>query len=108
MRNLLIRMLIWLIDSSLSDTKRDALTDEQTVGLLSQLWENPAFRNYVSDRNQRIIYTMAGAPGEKLGSRDQFIELRGQRLEILELASKAKRCFDRRMPNNRLSTDKSN
>jgi len=97
MRKLLARIGIWLIELYLSDTKREALNETQTVGLLSQLWENPAFRNYVSDRNQKIIYTMVGLPGAKPEPRDHFFELRGQRLEILELGVKAKICFERRI-----------
>jgi hypothetical protein len=98
MRQFIIRCLLWLIERDISTYPQGKLTKEQFDGLLSQLWQNPGFRQYVADRNQHLIYTMAGAPGDKKEPRDRYMELRGQRVEILELAAKAKNAFARGGP----------
>jgi len=82
-------------DISKGHNLKDILSKEQEEGLLASLWTNPGFRNYVADRNQRIIYSMVGTPGAKPEPRDRFMELRGQRVELLELMSKAKMCSER-------------
>ncbi len=74
----------------------DVLSKEQTDGLLAQLWDVPAFRNYVKERNSKIIYSIAGAAGSEPEPRDKSRLLMGQRVEILILAAKAKTAASRR------------
>lgn len=93
-KRVLLRCLLWLIERDLQKVPKFALTEEQRRGLLAQLWENGAFRNYVSDRNQQLIYSIAGLPGAKLETTEKLLELRGQRIELLEFAAKAKLCSE--------------
>jgi len=90
---------LWYLERDLSRVPREAITQIQSDGLLAQLWENPAFRKYIEGRNATLIYTLAGAPGAQTEPRDRFFEIRGQRMEILELGSKAKLCFERTIKN---------
>jgi hypothetical protein len=95
MKNKLINLLIWLIEKDLSTIPRQTLTDEQYVGLMSQLWNNIAFQKYVADRDALLVYTMAGVAGNKPEPRDDHILKFGQRVEILTLAKKAQLCAER-------------
>jgi hypothetical protein len=89
-RNRLIALLIWLIEKELSTVPRETLSEEQVNGLFATLWDNPAFRNYISERNAKLVYTIAGYPGNEPEPRDKFHQKYGQRVENLILGSKAK------------------
>lgn len=68
---------------------------EHYDGMLSQLWENPAFRKYVADRDMKLVWTLAGGEGLAAEPRDAYVMHTGQRVELLLLASEAKKAFTR-------------
>lgn len=110
MRNFLIKLLIKWIERDL-DIKRAELTEEQRNGLLSTLWDNPAFRNYIKERDEKLIFAIAGGSGLAPEPRDQHILKFGQRVELLLLASKAKACWIKRqrdLENKKLEEQKKN
>ena len=65
MRQFLTNLLIRLVESDLAKYPKASLTNEQTQGMLGMLWDNNAFRNYVKDRNSKLVYTIAGVAGEE-------------------------------------------
>jgi hypothetical protein len=93
MRRFIVKTLIRLLDSELSSVSKELLTKDVETGLLSQLWQNPAFRKYVADRNAKIVFTMAGGEGMEPEPRDKYHLHAGQRVEILLLAKRAKDAF---------------
>ena len=95
MNNFIKDICLRYLEKDIIKCPRENLSKEQEDGLLASLWGNPGFRNYASDRNQRLIYAMVGTPGAAKEPRDRFMELRGQRMEILELFAKAKACSER-------------
>lgn len=63
--------------------------------MLSQMWENPAFRKHIATRNAKLIAQMAGGEGLKPEPRDAYCMHAGQRVENLILARDAKAAFTR-------------
>ena len=95
MRRLLIDILIKYLQRELSDVPKETLTKEVYDGLLSNLWQNPAFRKYVADRDAKLIWTMAGGEGLEPEPRDKYALHSGQRVENLLLAREAKQAYNR-------------
>lgn len=93
MRRFIVTALIRLLERELSTVPAVTLPKEAEIGLLSQLWQNAAFRKYVADRNGKLVYTMAGGEGMGPEPRDKYHLHAGQRVEILVLAKKAKDAF---------------
>lgn len=83
------------MERELSDTPKQILEKEQYDGLLSQLWQNPAFRKYVADRDAKLIFTMAGSEGMAPEPREAYTMHSGQRVELLILAREAKAAWNR-------------
>ena len=82
---LLLRIVTWLLEKE----KRIApsLTLEQERGLLSQLWENPAFAKYLDARERHLIDDgmqrfIEGKLTEARGLSGQLIEIRALRLRV--------------------------
>ena len=95
-REKFIDMCVKYLEKDLAQIPSEILSQEQYEGLLSMLWDNQAFRNYVKERNQKIIYSIAGIAGSEPEPRDKTRLLLGQRVENLVLASKAKACATKR------------
>ncbi len=95
MRNFLLKLLINVIERDLNIVKEN-LTEEQRNGLLAMLWDNASFRNYIADRNAKLVYSIAGIAGQEPEPRDKARLWMGQRVEILLLASKCKAAAERR------------
>lgn len=87
---------LWYQDKELAILPKEQLSEEQYNGLLSQLWDNPAFRKYIADRNAKLIYYMAGEPALAPEPREKLLQKYGQRIELLELGAKAKAAAARR------------
>lgn len=94
-RKKLIDILIKLLQRELSDVPKETLTKEQFDGMLSGLWQNPAFRKYVQDRDAKLIFTMAGSEGMAPEPREAYTMHTGQRVELLILAREAKAAWSR-------------
>ena len=77
--------------------------DKNVDNFLVSSWTHPGFRKYLADRDEKIIYELAGGVGMKEKSREDYIRLCGQRVENLILGVKAKGASARRDKNN-LST----
>lgn len=90
----LLKLTILLLERQLP-TRREKLSKEQEDGLLAQLWQNEAFRNYIADRNSKLVYTLAGGEGMKPEPRDDYLMHTGQRVENLLLGTKAKLSYER-------------
>lgn len=105
MRDLLISLLIRLL--SLDLPKSEDITQDVEDGLLSQLWQNPAFRKRIADRDKKIVYMMAGGEGMKPEPRDTYSLHAGQRVENLLTARDAKKGHERtiRRAQERAKTD---
>lgn len=95
LRRLILDILIGLLSKELHSVTPVTLAKEQYDGMLSQLWENPAFRKYVADRDAKLIFTMAGSEGMAPEPRDSYVMHTGQRVELLILAREAKKAFER-------------
>ena len=95
MRNKLLQLLIRWMERDLSKVPKEILTEEQTIGLLAVLWDSISFRNYVADRNNKLIHSIAGIAGNEPEPRDKARLWMGQRYEILLLASRAKSCREK-------------
>lgn len=95
LRKKIIDVLIGLLSRELSTVPRETLIKEQYDGMLAQLWENPAFRKYVADRDTKLVWTMAGGEGLAAEPRDAYVMHTGQRVELLVLAREAKKAFER-------------
>lgn len=94
-RNLLIDILLKLLLGNISDFPKSTLPKEVEDGLLAQLWESPAFRKRVAERDAKLIYTMAGGEGMEPEPRDKYLLHAGQRVETLLWARDAKAAFNR-------------
>lgn len=92
----LFKILIWVLVKENLTGPRAVLSKEEEDGLLSQLWENPAFRKRVADRDAKLIHTMAGGEGLGPEPRDQYALHAGQRVENLLWARDAKVAYLRR------------
>jgi len=99
MRNLFITILIRLLQKDIVNFPKENLTKEQEDGLLSQMWENAAFRKHIADRDAKLIYTMAGGEGLGPEPREAYTMHTGQRVENLILARDAKAAWMRREKN---------
>ena|SRR3990167_8256996 len=95
LRRKYIDILIKLLARDLSEIPKETLTKDQSDGLLSQLWQNPAFRKYIADRDAKLIFTMAGSEGMTPEPRDAYVMHTGQRVELLILAREAKKAYER-------------
>lgn len=95
-KRLLLVICIRVFESSL-DSKSVVLTVEQEDGLLSQMWQNDAFRKYITARNEKIKYMLAGGEGMEPEPRDTYLIHIGQRVENLFFGSKAKLAYERVM-----------
>ena len=95
MRKWLLDILIGLLERELSDIPKQTLEKEVYDGMMSQLWQLPAFRKYVQDRDAKLIFTMAGSEGMAPEPRDAYVMHTGQRVELLLLASEAKKAYNR-------------
>lgn len=95
MKRWLIDRLVKSLVGTLSDMPAATLTKEAEDGLLSQLWENPAFRKRVADRDAKLIYTMAGGEGMEPEPRERYLLHAGQRVENLLLARDARAAWNR-------------
>ncbi len=95
MRNLLIEILIRLLTRDISTIPKQTLTKEEEDGALAQMWQSPAFRKRVADRNEKLIYTMAGGEGMKAEPREAYLMHTGQRVENLLWARDAKAAYQR-------------
>lgn len=76
-------------------TVPEALSKEQYDGLLSALWQSPAFRKYVADRDAKLIWSLAGGDGFDPEPREKYLMHIGQRVECLLLAREAKQAYTR-------------
>src|SRR3990167_4131503 len=94
-RSKFLDILIKLLERELLDMPKAQLTKEQEDGLLSSLWQNPAFRKHVQDRDARLIFTMAGGEGMAPEPREAYTMHTGQRVELLILAREAKAAYNR-------------
>ncbi len=97
MRNLLLKILIRLLLGNLSDLPKSTLTKEVEDAMLSELWQNAAFKKRLGDRDAKIIYTMAGGEGLLPEKREDYALHLGQRVENLLWARDAKSAYMRRM-----------
>lgn len=96
LKKFLLRLAIRLIEADLRETPPQAMTEDQREGMLASLWDNPAFRNYIADRNTKLVYNIAGYAGSEPEPRDKTRLMYGQRVENLVLAAKAKSCAKKR------------
>lgn len=94
-RNLIVKILIKYLSRELSDIPKQTLEKEVYDGMMSQLWQSAAFRQYVQNRDARLIFTMAGSEGMLPEPRDAYVLHTGQRVELLLLASEAKKAWNR-------------
>lgn len=76
-------------------TGEETLSKEGYDGLMSQLWQSPAFRKYLADRDKKLIWTMAGGEGYGPEPRQDYVLHAGQRVENLILGREAKAAFTR-------------
>jgi hypothetical protein len=90
LRRKFFEIAIRILDSELRKEPRVHLQEEAETGLLAQMWENPAFRNYCADRNLKIVHILAGGEGLLPEPRDKYHLHMGQRVENLVLAMKCK------------------
>lgn len=93
MKSFLFSILIRILAADLERGPHKPLTKDEEDGLLSQMWENPAFRKYVGDRDAKLVFTMAGGEGFEPEPRDKYLIHAGQRVENLVLAKNAKNAF---------------
>lgn len=92
---LFIEVLLRLLRGQVGFLPKQALTKEVEDGLMAQMWENPAFRKRVADRDAKLIYTMAGGEGMEPEPRDKYSLHAGQRVEVLLWARDAKAAYQR-------------
>lgn len=85
-----------MLVGDMRDVEKVLLTKEQEDGLLSQMWESPAFRKHIADRDLKLIYMMAGGEGMQPETRDTYMLHAGQRVENLILGRNARAAFVRR------------
>lgn len=95
MRTKLIKILIRLLSLEVKSTGDEELSKEGYDGLMSQLWQSPAFRKYLADRDKKLIWAMAGGEGLGPEPRQDYALHAGQRVENLLLGREAKAAFMR-------------
>lgn len=95
LRNKIVDILIWFLEKDFSSSPKETLAKAEFDVLLSGLWQNPAFRKYVADRDAKLIFTMAGSEGMAPEPRDAYVMHTGQRVELLILAREAKASWAR-------------
>lgn len=96
MKNMFLKILIYFLEKELLSVYKTIIPPEQEIGLMAQMWDIPAFRNYVLDRNTKIMYNLAGGAGLDPEPREKYLMKMGQRVEILLLANRAKAAYDKR------------
>ena len=94
MRRLLIEILIRALGFYIPREDFN-FTKEEEDGMLSQIWQLPAFRKRIAERDKRIVFTMAGGEGMVPEPRDKYALHAGQRVENLLLAKDAKSAYQR-------------
>ena len=87
---------IRFLERELLKAPTETLSQEQTDGLLATLWDNAAFRNFLKERNAKLVYNIAGIAGSEVEPRDKTRLMLGQRVENLVLAAKTKHAALRR------------
>ncbi len=92
----MIEKVITSLFENISGFTKVTLTKEEEDGLLSQMWESPAFRKRVAERDAKLLYTMAGGEGLAPEPRADYTLHAGQRVENLLWARDAKAAFMRR------------
>lgn len=102
-RHKILEILIWFLERELSDIPKQTLNKAAYDGMMSQIWQNPAFRKYIQDRDARLIYTLAGSEGMAPEPRDAYTMHTGQRVELLVFAREAKAAW-MRSEKNRVDT----
>lgn len=95
LKRLFFHIAVRYLERGLFEGPRPQLSQQEFDGLLSQLWQNLAFRTYVADRNGKLIFTLSGGEGMEPEPRDAYLKHSGQRVENLLLASKAKAAYER-------------
>ena len=93
LRNLLVDMVVRLLVGNLSQIPGTTLSKDAEDGMLAQMWESPAFRKRVADRDAKLIYTMAGGEGMGPEPREKYMLHAGQRVENLLWARDAKAAY---------------
>ena len=70
------------------------LEDKERILMLSSMYQNPSFRNYINQRNADIVLKMAG--DGKLPTNTDYLIFYGRRLELLNLLELTRIAYDRR------------
>lgn len=89
-----------LISYLLRSNQKDIQTLKRTIDkkeedmLLSSLWQNQAFRNWIVTREN--IHCLGMSNNLKKPTDDEYLTLYGRRLEVLDLHITAKLAFNRR------------
>jgi hypothetical protein len=90
-RAFLIRLLFRLIDTI------DARHDEKMMQVwLSMSWQDQGFKNYVAERDKKMVRELAGGIGMATRKRDEYVQMIGQRFELLRFAHVAKLAYEKR------------
>ena len=95
MRQWFIEILIRAL--RLDPPGKQVISKQEEDLLLSALWENPAFRKYVAERDSKLIHAMAGGEGMGPEPREAYLLHTGQRVENLLLARDAKAAYNRQI-----------
>lgn len=93
--NLLHRFLFWVFQKEIRDLPAENLTREQIDTLLSGMWQNPVFRNYLIKRDRDLTIEMRMRFSPKKDDMESAI-LYGRTLELMELHNTAKFAYNRR------------
>lgn len=93
MRKLILMLYIKAIEKYLDlpeyDNKNDKIKD-----FLINAWVTDGFRQYVTKRNNDLIYDLAGGTNMTAKNREEYIETIGRRVENLYITALAKRAFE--------------
>lgn len=93
MRKVILMLYIKALEKYLAlpeyDNKNDKVKD-----FLINAWVTDGFRQYVTKRNNDLIYDLAGGTGMTTKNRDEYIEIIGRRVENLYITALAKRAFE--------------
>lgn len=89
MKYLLIKLLLWLLDSEARIVSDKRNIDEW----LSFSCNHPGFRQYAMDRNYKFLKELGGGYGAQPLPRDNYVLKFGQRIELILLEGKAKLAF---------------
>jgi hypothetical protein len=91
MRRLIIKWAIVFLEKYLN---LPVIEDGSKIqDFMENTWAHQGFRDYVTKRNNELIYEAAGGSGMQALDRTKYIELVGRRLEILYFATLAKKSF---------------